>query len=240
MITVERFHKAYDATVAVADLSFEVAAGQVLGLIGPNGAGKTTTLKALCGIIPPSRGRLSVDGYDLATDPVAVKSRLAYVSDDPQLFADLTVMQHLAFTASAYQVADAKEKSRELLEMFALTDKLDVPARDLSRGMRQKLALCCGYLHDPVAILYDEPLTGLDPRGIRVLKDSITKRAQRGAAVIVSSHLLAMVEDICTHILVLQSGRKRFFGPKDELKSTFAGNDADTTLEEVFFLATEA
>ena len=104
----------------------------------------------------------------------------------------------------------------------------------------QKLALCCGYLHDPVAILYDEPLTGLDPHGIRVLKDSITQRARRGAAVIVSSHLLAMVEDICTHMLVLQSGRQRFLGPVDELKSTFADDGAGATLEEVFFLATEA
>lgn len=238
MIIVEDLHKAYHRTIAVAGISFRVAAGEILGLVGPNGAGKTTTLRALTGIIPASRGRLCVAGHDLDRDPLAAKSRLAYIPDDPQLFHDLTVQQHLAFTASAYRVDNAPSKIQELLGRFELSARHDTPARDLSRGMRQKLAICCAYLHDPAAIFFDEPLTGLDPRGIRTLKESLRQRAAAGAAVIVSSHLLAMVEDICSHVLILDAGRQRFFGPVHQLKSLFASEDHDASLEDIFFRAT--
>ena len=223
MIIVQDFHKAYDRTVAVSELSFEVAPGQVLGLVGPNGAGKTTTLRAVAGIIPGSRGRLEVAGHDLDLEPLAAKERLGYVPDDPQLFRDLTVEQHMAFIAGAYRVADAAAKTAELLDTFELASKRKTPAGDLSRGMRQKLAICCAYLHDPDAILFDEPLTGLDPHGIRTLKGSIVERAGRGAAIIVSSHLLAMIEDICTSVLILDVGRQRFHGPMEEFKAMFGG-----------------
>ena len=203
MISIQNFHKAYDGNPAVAGLSFDVAEGDILGLIGPNGAGKTTTLKTLSGVIPPTRGRLTVDGCDVERDALAVKSRLAYVPDDPQLFPDLTIDQHLAFTASAYAVDAADDRASELLETFELAGRRKTRARDLSRGQRQKLAICCAYLHDPVALLFDEPLTGLDPHGIRMLKRSIRDRAATGAAVIVSSHLLALVEDICSHVLMI-------------------------------------
>lgn len=236
MIIVQDFHKAYDTTVAVSGLSFEVAPGQVLGLVGPNGAGKTTTLRALAGIIPGSRGRLEVAGHDLDQEPLAAKNSLGYVPDDPQLFRNLTVEQHLAFIAGTYRVADAAEKTAKLLEMFQLASKRKTCAGDLSRGMRQKLAICCAYLHDPAAILFDEPLTGLDPHGIRTLKDSIVDRAAREAAVIVSSHLLAMIEDICTSVLILDVGRQRFHGPMEEFKAMFGGGDEDATLEEIYFL----
>ncbi len=239
LITVEDFHKAYDRTVAVSGLSFEVAPGQILGLVGPNGAGKTTTLRALAGIIPASRGRLAVAGRDLDREPLAAKSCLGYVPDDPQLFRDLTIEQHLAFTASAYRVADGTEKAAELLGMFQLTSKRNTQASDLSRGMRQKLAICCAYLHDPVAILFDEPLTGLDPHGIRTLKQSIADRVGGGASVIVSSHLLAMIEDICTNVLILDAGKQRFCGPLEEFKATFGSGDEDASLEEIYFLTTE-
>ena len=239
MIQVQDFHKAYDATVAVSGLSFEVNGGEILGLVGPNGAGKTTTLKTISGVIPQTRGRLTVQGFDVESDSVEVKRRLAYVPDDPQLFPDLTVDQHLGFTAAAYNVDSADDRAARLLEMFELTDRRQTRARELSRGMRQKLAICCAYLHDPSAILFDEPLTGLDPRGIRVLKESICRRAEQGAAVIVSSHLLAMVEDICTHVLILSTGRNRFFGTTAEMKQQFATSDEAATLERIFFLATD-
>jgi ABC-2 type transport system ATP-binding protein len=238
LIKVVDFHKAYDRTVAVSGISFQVAAGEILGLVGPNGAGKTTTLRALTGIIAPSRGELSVAGFDVDRSPREAKQRTAYVPDDPQLFHDLTVEQHLAFTASAYRVHDAQAKASQLLEQFELQAKQGTAARDLSRGMRQKLAICCAYLHDPQALLFDEPLTGLDPRGIRTLKKSILERAHAGTAVIVSSHLLAMVEDICTHVLILDAGQQRFCGPIDELKSVFCGDQHDSSLEDIFFRAT--
>ena len=178
MIDVVDFHKAYDQTIAVAGVGFHVAAGEIVGLVGPNGAGKTTTLRALAGIIPASRGRLSVAGHDVAREPLSAKARLAYIPDDPQLFRDLTVQQHLAFAASVYGVSDAEAKASDLLRQFEMTAKQNAPVRDLSRGMRQKLAICCAYLHDPLAILFDEPLTGLDPRGIRTLKESLRARTR--------------------------------------------------------------
>ncbi len=239
MISVEGFHKAYRETVAVSDLTFHVQSGEILGLVGPNGAGKTTTLRAIAGIVPPTRGRLMVDRHDLAIDPVEAKRKLAYVPDDPKLFDVLTVAEHLEFVAAAYRVPDAAEKSARLLDAFELTEKKDTIAQELSRGMRQKVAICCAYLHDPSAILFDEPHTGLDPRGIRTLKDSVAERARGGAAIIVSSHLLALVEDTCSHLLILDQGRARFCGPIADARSAYADVSAEKSLEEIFFRATE-
>jgi ABC-2 type transport system ATP-binding protein len=238
VIEVEDFHKAFADHVAVRGISFRVEPGEILGIIGPNGAGKTTTMRAIAGIIPASRGRLSVDGYDVTADAIAAKSRTAFVPDEPPLFQDLTVEEHLSFYASIYRVSDAQTKAASLLDEFELTSKLRTPASNLSRGMRQKLAICCAYLHDPQAILFDEPLTGLDPRGIRVLKQSLTERAARGGAVMISSHLLAMVEDLCTHVLILAGGMQRFFGPIDELRTSFEHVDTTARLEDMFFAAT--
>jgi ABC-2 type transport system ATP-binding protein len=238
-ICVEDYHKTYQETVAVEGLSFQVEAGQVLGLVGPNGAGKTTTLKAIAGIIPPTKGRLSVAGFDVATQPVQAKQRLAYIPDDPKLFESLTPREHLEFIAATYRVEDYAEKAAALLETFELTEKKDSQAQELSRGMRQKVAICCAFLHDPAAILFDEPLTGLDPRAIRTLKNSIVERAGMGAAVIISSHLLALVEDMCSHLLILERGRKRFWGTMADVRKMFNNVAGDATLEEIFFRATE-
>src|SRR5262245_38820352 len=188
-IVVEDYHKTYGSTVAVAGITFRVEPGEILGLIGPNGAGKTTTLRALAGILVPTRGRLSIDGHDLAREPVAAKAALAYVPDDPKLFEQLTLWEHFRFMASAYRPSDWTSRAEQLLEQFELTEKRDALTGELSRGMRQKAAICCGYLHEPKAVLLDEPLTGLDPRGIRTMKDSVRQRAAAGAAFIVSSHL---------------------------------------------------
>lgn len=239
VIQVEDYTKAYRTTLAVDGLSFHVEPGQVLGLLGRNGAGKTTTLRAIAGIITPTRGRLLVGGHDLQTDEIAAKSLLAYIPDDPKLFEPLTIWEHLEFTAMTYQVPDLAERGAALLERFELTEKRDALVQELSRGMRQKVAICCAYLHDPRAILFDEPLTGLDPRGIRTLKESIVERARGGAAVMVSSHLLSLVEDLCTHLLILNHGKSRFFGPTAEARRVFAGHSDEASLEDVFFQATE-
>lgn len=237
IIQVSNFHKAYQQEIAVEDLSFHVESGQVLGLIGPNGAGKTTTLRAIAGIIPASDGELSVCDYEVSSDPISLKRNTAYVPDDPQLFNDLTVEQHFAFTASIYQVDDWQEKMTQILKRFELFRKLKARASDLSRGMRQKLAIGCAYLYQPKALLLDEPMTGLDPKGIRALKNSITQRAEAGDAVVISSHLLAMVEDICTNVLILESGDRMFFGSLAELKDQYADQIGDGTLEEIFLSA---
>jgi ABC-2 type transport system ATP-binding protein len=238
VIKVEDFHKAFADHVAVRGISFRVGPGDLLAIIGPNGAGKTTTLRALAGIISASRGRLSVAGFDVDADPIEAKSRLAFVPDEAPLFHDLTVEEHLSFYASVYDVRDAHSKTLGLIEQFDLTSKLRTTARELSRGMRQKLAICCAYVHDPQAILFDEPLTGLDPRGIRVFKRSLQERAADGAAVVVSSHMLAMVEDLCTHVLLLAGGMQRFFGPMHELRASYDAVDVATSLEEIYFAAT--
>ena len=240
MIQVRDYHKAYGETIAVDGLSFEVPAGAILGLLGPNGAGKTTTLRALAGIIRPTRGRLLIAGHDVVNDPIAAKRELAYIPDDPRLFEALTVREHLEFVASVYRVDNWSSRGDELLEQFELVEKRDTIAQELSRGMRQKVAICCAYLHGPKAILFDEPLTGLDPYAIRMLKGSITHRAATGAAVVVSSHLLSLVEDLCTHLLILNKGRSLFAGTLAEARSNYADLQGEASLEEVFFRATES
>src|SRR3954462_7587942 len=215
-IRVENFHKNYGQTVAVAGLSFNVQPGQILGLLGPNGAGKTTTMRAIAGVIPPTQGQLAVAGFDVTSQPVEAKKRLAYVPDDPKLFDALTVWEHLEFIAATYEVPAWEPIANRLFEQFELTEHRNKLAQELSRGMRQKVAICCAYLHDPKALLVDKPLTGLDPRGIRTMKQSLRDRAAAGAAIVISSHLLALVEDLCSHLLILHHGRSLFFGPIEQ------------------------
>jgi ABC-2 type transport system ATP-binding protein len=239
LIRVEDYHKTYRDIVAVDGLSFEVTPGTIMGLVGPNGAGKTTTMRALAGIIRPTRGRLSIAGHDVVHDSIAAKRALAYIPDDPKLFDALTVWEHLEFIASAYRVDDFVPKGEALLAQFELVEKRRELAQTLSRGMRQKVAICCAYLHDPKAILFDEPLTGLDPYAIRTLKSSIAQRAAAGAGILISSHLLALVEDLCTHLLILNKGQSLFYGSLAEARARYADLKGEASLEEVFFRATE-
>ncbi|HEY0549826.1 MAG TPA: ABC transporter ATP-binding protein [Verrucomicrobiae bacterium] len=239
MIEVASLTKLYDQFVAVNDLSLAVSPGEVLGLVGPNGAGKTTTLRCLAGIIPPTRGTVRVCGADMATDSVTAKRHIAFLSDEPRLFEYLTVRQHLEFVARIYHVADAEQIGRELLSELELSDKTNSLPGELSRGMKQKLAIACGLLHSPRLIFFDEPLTGLDPLGIRRMKDSIVKRSREGAAIIISSHLLHLVEEICSHLLILKSGKKVAGGTLDEVRRQFAELGDGARLEEIFLRATE-
>ena len=231
--------KLYESFVAVNELSFAVRPGEVMGLVGPNGAGKTTTLRCLSGIIPPTRGSVKICGHDLAKNPIEAKQQLAFFSDEPRLFDYLTVQQHLEFTARIYQVANARELGRQLLEELEIADKADKLPGELSRGMKQKLAIVCGLLHSPKVIFFDEPLTGLDPIGIRRMKNSILKRARDGTAIILSSHLLHLLEEVCSHVLILKSGQKIFNGTLDEVRQKFSEPSADASLEEIFLRATE-
>ena len=238
MIQVEALTKLYGSFVAVNELSFEVRPGQVMGLVGPNGAGKTTTLRCLAGIIPPTRGAIRICGYDLARDPIAAKRQLAFFTDEPRLFDYLTVQQHLTFTARIYQVSNYEPMAAQLLEELELAEKKDALPNELSRGMKQKLAIACGLLHSPKVMYFDEPLTGLDPLGIRRMKDSILKRAREGAAIIISSHLLHVVQEICSNVLILKDGRKIIDGTLEEITRKFSEHAGDANLEAVFFRAT--
>lgn len=237
MIEVERYTKLYGDTVAVKSLSFVVRPGDVLGLVGPNGAGKTTTLRALAGILQPTSGSIRISGLDLRTDPVAAKSRLAFIPDEPALFDYLTVTEHLHFVARLYGVRDAAPRIPVLLEELELTAKANALPSELSRGMKQKLAIACGLLHQPSALLLDEPLTGLDPVGIRRMKETIAARAREGTAVILSSHLLHLVEELCTRLLVIRRGEAVALGTIAEI---VAGRPelAGQSLEEMFIALT--
>jgi ABC-2 type transport system ATP-binding protein len=237
MLEIAGLTKLYGDFVAVNGLSFSVRAGEVLGLVGPNGAGKTTTLRCLAGIIPPTRGGIVINGCDLAQNPVGAKAQLAFFPDEPKLFEYLTVWQHLVFIARIYQVADYAPRGEALLAELELMDKRDALPGELSRGMKQKLAIACGLLHSPKAMYFDEPLTGLDPLGIRKMKASIVQRAREGGAVILSSHLLHLVEEICTRILILKNGQAVALGTMEEISRRFAAQP-DANLEDIFFRAT--
>ena len=238
MVQVDGLTKLYGEFTAVNELSFAIRPGEVVGLVGPNGAGKTTTLRCLAGIIPPSRGTVNVGGHDIVREALEAKRQLAFFTDEPRLFDYLTVWQHLNFVARIYQVADYEVIGGELLAELELVGKRDALPGELSRGMKQKLAIACGLLHSPKVIYFDEPLTGLDPLGIRRMKDSILKRARAGAAIILSSHLLHLVEEICSRLLILQNGRKIADGTLAEVTEKFSGQAGDTNLEEIFFRAT--
>jgi ABC-2 type transport system ATP-binding protein len=233
VIEVEGLQKLYGDFPAVQGLSFRIGAGEVLGLVGPNGAGKTTTIRSLAGIIIPSGGRIRIAGRDLAQDPVGAKAQLAFIPDEPHLFEYLTVEEHLRFIGRLYGVTDVGARIPGLLNELDLSEKRTSLPGELSRGMKQKLAIACGLLHEPKALLLDEPLTGLDPVGIRRMKATIMRRAAAGSAVILSSHLLHLVEEICTRLLVLQHGRVVAFGTMAEIIASRPGLQT-RSLEDVF------
>ncbi len=236
-LVVRGLIKLYGTVRAVQELSFEVAPGEVVGLVGPNGAGKTTTLRCVAGIIPPTHGDIQIAGSDLLASPVRAKRARAVLPDEPRLFDFLTVREHLNFTARLYEVPDWERRAESLLDELELLDKQDRLPGELSRGMKQKLSIACGLLHDPRVILLDEPLTGLDPLGIRKMKRSISERAQAGAAVVLSSHLLPLVEELCHRVLVISSGKRVAFGTLEEIRGEIGTSG---TFEDVFVRITAA
>jgi ABC-2 type transport system ATP-binding protein len=228
--------KTYGEVRAVSDVSFSVAPGEILGLVGPNGAGKTTTLRSVAGILRPTAGTIRVAGKDLATDPVAAKQKLAFLPDEPRLFEYLTVHEHLNLVARIYGVSPWEAKANALLAELELDAKRDAIPSELSRGMKQKLTVACGFLHDPALVLLDEPLTGLDPIAIRKMKQSIKQRATEGAAIVLSSHLLPLVEEVCHRVLIIARGKVRALGTIEEIRAKVG----DLSLEDIFVKITEA
>ncbi len=237
-IEVTGLTKSYGSLVAVRDLSFTVGKGEILGLVGPNGAGKTTTLRALAAIHPPTSGHVRICGIELDANAVDAKRRLAFFPDEPRLFDYLTVEEHLLFVAGLYGVSDVKPRIAPLLEELEILDKRKALPGELSRGMKQKLMIACGFLHQPEVLIFDEPLTGLDPMGIRRMKDSIRKRSAAGAGVILSSHLLHLVEELCDTVLVIQNGSRVAYGTIEDLKWKIAHGRGDVSLEDAFLQIT--
>jgi len=238
MIELTSLSKSFGTFTAVRNLSFSIRAGEVLGLVGPNGAGKTTTLRIMAGIIPPTEGKVVIGGHDIVADPIQAKRQLAFFPDEPRLFDYLTVRQHLNFVARLYGVADHESRAVPLLEELELTDRADHLPGELSRGMKQKLAIACGLLHSPSVMIFDEPLTGLDPLGIRRMKDSIRRRANAGAAIVLSSHLLHLLEEVCSHVLIMKAGESIAYDTMAAVHARFSNGDANASLEDVFIRAT--
>ena len=237
MIVAHALTKLYSDFKAVDNISFDVRPGEVLGLVGPNGAGKTTTLRCLAGIIVPTGGTVTVAGHDIQRDPVPAKQALAFIPDEPYLFDYLTVEEHLRFIARLYGVRDAASRIPPLLEELELSEKHRAMPGELSRGMRQKLAIACGLLHDPAVLMLDEPLTGLDPAGMRRMRATIAARGKAGSSVVLSSHLLHLVEELCTKLFIMRRGRCVAYGTLAEIiggRPDLAGR----SLEDVFLALT--
>ena len=232
--------KVYGEVRAVTGLSFDVRPGEIVGLVGPNGAGKTSTLRCVSGIIPPNEGQIRIAGHSLRDQPVAAKRCLAFLPDEPRLFEYLTTREHLAFIARLYEVPGWEQKASALLEELELKGKEDALPSELSRGMKQKLTIACAFLHDPQVILMDEPLTGLDPFGIRQVKRSLKARAAAGSALLLSSHLLPVVEELCDRVLVIAGGRKVAFGTIAEIRAQLAAaqGGGEGSLEDLFMAIT--
>jgi ABC-2 type transport system ATP-binding protein len=241
-LSVEHFGRTYATAAgsftAVSDLSFTVASGEIVGLIGPNGAGKTTTLRSLAGILRPTSGRVRIDGFDLAEHPLEAKRRLAFMPDEPHLFEYLTVMEHLRLVARLYGVTDVAGRAAALVDELQLTGKEQSLPGELSRGMRQKVVIACGLVRDATTLLFDEPLTGLDPIGIRRMRNTIVARAKSGAAILLSSHLLHLVEEICSRVIIMDRGQKVADGTFAELLSRADLATAGSNLEQIFLRVT--
>jgi ABC-2 type transport system ATP-binding protein len=239
LLKVDRLVKYYKKTLAVDGLSFDVGDGEIVGLLGPNGAGKTTILRCITGIVQMTEGRIEVDGIDLAKNEDQVKRRIAFVPEVPTPYEMLTVWEHLRFIAMAYQTMDRfEERADALVRRFDLYDKRNDLVLSLSKGMKQKLAIACAFVHEATTILLDEPLIGIDPKGTRELKDMIADARSRGSSILISTHMLDTAEHLCDRIIILQRGRILAEGNLAELHER-AKMGRDATLEDVFLTLTE-
>src|SRR3977135_3158662 len=223
---------------AVDDFAFDAGSGEIIGLIGPNGAGKTTTLRTLAGILRPSSGRVAIDGHDIVADSIAAKRRLSFMPDEPHLFEYLTVEEHLRLVARLYTVEDFDRRARTLIEELELTGKERSLPGELSRGMRQRVVIAGGLVREATTLLFAEPLTGLDPVGIHRMRQTIVARGRAGACVLVSSHLLHLVEEICTRVIIMDHGKKIADGTVAELASRADLAAAGSNLEQIFLRVT--
>ncbi|MCA8923879.1 MAG: ABC transporter ATP-binding protein [Planctomycetes bacterium] len=237
MIHATALTRDYESLRALDSLDLAVGAGEVLGLVGANGAGKTTCLQCLAGIMPPTSGQVTINGVSLRDDPRAAKRWIAFIPDTPQLFEYLTVREHMLLIARVYGLRDWEPRAAALLEEFEIAEKADALPNELSRGMKQKAAICQAFLPEPRVILCDEPLSGLDPLGRRSMREALLARARSGAALIVSSHQLDLVSAMSDRILILDRGKHLLEGTLAEIQRALPSLDGNASLEEVFLAA---
>jgi ABC-2 type transport system ATP-binding protein len=237
MLEVIGLTKYYGRLAAVSDLSFTVRGGEIVGLLGPNGAGKTTTIRCIAGILQPDAGGVKLCGHDVAREPLAAKRTLAYVPEVPNAYEMLTVMEHLRFIAAAFGAEDELTRAEPLLRSLDLWEKRNALASSLSKGMRQKMAVACAFIHRPQILCFDEPLMGIDPKGARELKDLLMRSRADGGAILVSTHMLDTAERLCDRVIIMSHGRLVTEGTLEELHAR-AHLGTSATLEDTFLALT--
>jgi ABC-2 type transport system ATP-binding protein len=232
VIQIERLCKSYGTKPAVIDLDLDVQPGQILGFLGPNGAGKTTTLKVLTGLLPADRGRARIAGFDVALHPLDAKARLGYVPESPKLYESLTADAFLDIMGALYHLDPATSRKRrdELLELFGLADARHQWLRQFSKGMKQKVVIAAALIHRPEVLILDEPFDGIDANTALVMKSLLREMAAQGKAILFSSHILDVVERICTRVCIITEGRKVAEGAPAEILS----QSQTTSLGEAF------
>lgn len=236
MLAVEGLVKKYGKQNAVNDISFSLQGGEVVGLLGPNGAGKSTTMKCIVGLLRKTAGKIEIGGHDHLS--VAAKKLFSYIPETPHVYDLLTVWEHLQFIAQAYHVSDWKEKAEQWIEIYELSDKRDKLGRDLSKGMRQKVSICCALLPDPELLFFDEPMIGLDPKAIKNTKRIFNELKQRGKTILVSTHLIDSVETIADRIMIMKNGNIIGNDTLANLKASF-DQGSDSSLEDLFLELTK-
>ena len=235
MLKIENLTKTYPGgKVGVDDLTLEVKAGEIYGFIGHNGAGKTTTIKAIAGLHQFEKGTITIDGISIKDDPIAAKSIIAYIPDNPELYDNLSGMQYLNFVADIFRVSkkDRKAKIESLAAQLEILDALNNQIASYSHGMKQKLAIIGAFIHDPKLLIMDEPFVGLDPKAAFAVKNMMREFCSKGNAIFFSTHVLEVAEKLCDKIAIIKSGKLIAAGTMEEVK----GN---ASLEEVFLEITE-
>jgi ABC-2 type transport system ATP-binding protein len=228
MIATHDLVKQYGMFTAVDGVSLDVPAGEIHGFLGPNGAGKTTTIRMIAGLLKPTSGRIVVNGHDLAREPERAKASLGFIPDRPFIYEKLTAGEFLRFHAGLYGVdgPGVGERVREMLELFELTKWEHELVESFSHGMRQRLVMGAAFLHRPQAVLVDEPMVGLDPRGARLIKDVFRRMASHGVAILMSTHTLEVAQEMCDRISIILKGKIIARGTVAELRA-MAGDPTD-------------
>jgi ABC-2 type transport system ATP-binding protein len=238
MIELHRVTRRYGQKLAVEELDLEIPSGELFAFLGPNGAGKTTTIKMMVGLLRPTTGTVRIGGFDIAANPREVNLRTGYVPDEPYLYEKLTGREFLRFVADLYGLPAerATDSIEEQINTFELSEFVDLLTESYSHGMKQRLVFASALLHRPEVIIVDEPMVGLDPRSMRMVKDLLRAKARGGTTVFMSTHTLAIAEEIADRIGVITNGRLRFLGTVDELRTQLA---CDDSLEQLFLTLTE-
>ena len=238
LIETRNLVKRYGDKMAVNNVSFDVYGGEVFGFLGPNGAGKTTTIKMIVGLLQPTSGSVKVAGYDIQTQSMLAKAACGYVPDTPNLYAKLTGRELLRFVSDLYNLEKSQVARRidELLRMFDLANAADDTVDSYSHGMQQKASLAAALMHDPKVLVLDEPTVGLDPKSARLIKDILRQLADRGAAVMLSTHILEIAERMCDRIGIINKGQLVAVGTMDELRTL--DKTGQTSLEDIFLSLT--